>query len=795
MNRVKSGKHNHRPKRVEAKNRGDLSLLFSCHAFVIQVSSGCHIPLVGFLVTVPSANFGPLSILRGINYKSMKQFTRLFGGTLLASVAFAQTFTGFSSGNIVVSRSVYQGSPAVLAAGQPLPPVCPPTAACGTGKASSSGAYPSISGTDNVFNNNLVDGSFGITSPIFLDQLTPAGTVVSTLPVPTSLVTTSFSSKSEVALNLSDDGTAITFMGYVAPANTIDVSNSNTPGAYDPTNPAGGSYYRSVVQVGANGAIQVTPVNSYSGNNGRAAALANGLYYMVGNSNNGAGTPANVIGTAGAQMAIPGQSYATAAIQIGDFSISQVINPATGLPYPPDKAGKDDNFRGLTIFNNTMYVTKGSGSNGLNTVYRVGDKGSLPTVANAASASLAVLQGFPTTLAKATTATNPFGLFFANATTLYVSDEGDGTVANAGVSKAAGLQKWTFANGTWTQAYVLQSGLNLGKQYTIPNYPSALSPSTDGIRNIAGKVNGDGTVTIYGITSTISTNGDQGADPNQLVAIADVIANTDPTVAAKEIFTVLKTANAGELLRGISLAPTGGSAVNVPLVLSASNPSSFSISPGSLATVNGQNLASATVTPASLSTLVGGVSVSVIDGIGNTIPAQLLSVSPTQLLFLVPLNAVPGTIQVVVTNGTSTQTSSNIELSNVAPGLLTLNGLGLAAAQVVQVSATGAQTFQSLATTNTAGAVIATPIPVGTGAAQTYLVLFGSGIASAGTALTSVTINGVNAPVIYAGPSGGFAGLDQVNVYIPSSLAGKGNVNVQLVAEGVASNPVQITLQ
>jgi hypothetical protein len=40
---------------------------------------------------------------------------------------------------------------------------------------------------------------------------------------------TSFSSKSELALNLSTDGQDVTFMGYLAPVNAIDVSNSNTP--------------------------------------------------------------------------------------------------------------------------------------------------------------------------------------------------------------------------------------------------------------------------------------------------------------------------------------------------------------------------------------------------------------------------------------------------------------------------------------------------------------------------------------------------------------------------------------
>ena len=309
--------------------------------------------------------------------------------------AFAQSFSGFTTGNIVVSRSAYSGTAASLAVGQPLPPICPSTAACGTAKATDSGAYITATSTNNVFNNDIADGNFGITSPIFLDQLTPTGTLVNTFAVPTSMVTTSFSSKSEVALNLSADGTAITFMGYVAPPNTIDVSNGNTPLAYDPTNPAGGAYYRAVVQVAANGAIMVTPTSSYSGNNGRAAVLANGTYYMVGNANNGSGTPANIIVSAGTQMAFPGQSLATPPVQIGGFSLSQVINPATGLPYAPDKAGKDNNFRGLTIFNNTMYVSKGSGSNGINTVYRVGDSGSLPTLANAASAGITVLPGFP----------------------------------------------------------------------------------------------------------------------------------------------------------------------------------------------------------------------------------------------------------------------------------------------------------------------------------------------------------------------------------------------------------------
>jgi uncharacterized protein (TIGR03437 family) len=713
--------------------------------------------------------------------------------------AFAQSFNGFTSGNIVVSRTVYTGTASTLAAGQPLPPVCPSTAKCGTAAASDSGAYPSNNGANNVFKNNTLDGSFGVTSPIFLDQVSPTGTLVNTLAIPTTMVTTSFSSKSELALNLSTDGTAITFMGYIAPANTVDVSNSNTPGAYDPTNPAGGSYYRAVVQVGANGAIQGTPTNSYSGNNGRAAILANGIYYMAGNANNGSGTPANIIDTAGAQLALPGQSAATPPIQIGVFSISQAINPATGLPYPPDKAGKDNNFRGLTIFNNTLYMTKGSGGNGINTVYRVADKGSLPTVANASSAAITIPNGFPNTLASGANPANPFGLFFANANTLYVADEGDGTAANAATSTIAGLQKWVLNNGVWTRVYVLQNGLNLGKPYGISNYPAALNPVTDGLRNIAGKVNSDGTVTIWGITSTVSTNGDQGADPNQLVSVTDLLANTDPAVAAKEPFTILRTANAGEVLRGVSLTPTAGStaAASVPLILSAANPGANAIAPGSLATANGQNLASATISPAAPPYPMGvsGTSISIVDAAGVITAAPIVSVSPNQIVFLVPTSAAPGTAQVIVTNGTSTQTANNVQISTVAPAVLTLNGSGLAAANVVQVAPGGTQTLQQVSMTNSSGAIVANPIAVGAGGGSTYLVLFGTGIAGGGTALTSVTINGLPATVIYAGSAGAGSGLDQVNVLIPAKVAGAGNVSVQLASEGVAANPVQITTQ
>jgi len=84
------------------------------------------------------------------------------------------------------------------------------------------------------------------------------------------------------------------------------------------------------------------------------------------------------------------------------------------------------------------------------------------------------------------------------------------------------------------------------------------APATDGLRNIAGVLNGNGTATIYAITSTVSGNGDQGADPNQLVAITDTLSAVGPNPPAGESFTTLMIAGYGEVLRGVSFTPGTG---------------------------------------------------------------------------------------------------------------------------------------------------------------------------------------------------------------------------------------------
>ena len=47
----------------------------------------------------------------------------------------------------------------------------------------------------------------------------------------------------------------------------------------------------------------------------------------------------------------------------------------------------------------------------------------------------------------------------------------------------------------------------------------------------------------------------------------------------------------------------------------------------------------------------------------------------------------------------------------------------------------------------------------------------------------------------FAGPQGGFDGLDQINIKLPPALKGSGDVVVKVTAAGKSANPVHITIQ
>src|SRR5262249_4618400 len=135
----------------------------------------------------------------------------------------------------------------------------------------------------------------------------------------------------------------------------------------------------------------------------------------------------------------------------------------------------------------------------------------------------------------------------------------------------------------------------------------------------------------------------------------------------------------------------------------------------------------------------------------------------------------------------------------VAPGLFAANanGQGVAAALVLRVRADGSQQFEPVAQFDPAqNKFVAVPIELGPEGDQVFLILFGTGIRFRGD-LSKVTakVGGANASALYAGPQNSFVGLDQVNMMIPRSLAGRGGVDVSLTADGQMANRVQVNIK
>ncbi len=91
----------------------------------------------------------------------------------------------FIPGNLVVTRSVYTYGHNITAQVTNLPPGCTPISPSNPNPGDPCALAVINSAYPFVFNNVTVDGSFGITPKIFLDQMTRLGSTL-TLEVPNS---------------------------------------------------------------------------------------------------------------------------------------------------------------------------------------------------------------------------------------------------------------------------------------------------------------------------------------------------------------------------------------------------------------------------------------------------------------------------------------------------------------------------------------------------------------------------------------------------------------------------------
>ena len=230
--------------------------------------------------------------------------------------------------------------------------------------------------------------------------------------------------------------------------------------------------------------------------------------------------------------------------------------------------------------------------------------------------------------------------------------------------------------------------------------------------------------------------------------------------------------------------------------ISLSNAASYAttFAPGEIVTAFGSGLTTqpvAATLPLGIS--LGGVTVTVTDSAGVPRPALLFYVSPAQLSFLLPPSTATGPATVAV-NTAAGSLAATMTVASSAAGLFTANasGQGPLAAQVVVVTPDGQQTYISTATLSGTTFVNA-PIVLSPAADSFYLLLYGTGFDNANS--VTVTINGTTFTPSYFGPQGTFAGLDQINVLLPASLAGSGPVNVSIAVDGQTSNVGTISFQ
>jgi uncharacterized protein (TIGR03437 family) len=284
-------------------------------------------------------------------------------------------------------------------------------------------------------------------------------------------------------------------------------------------------------------------------------------------------------------------------------------------------------------------------------------------------------------------------------------------------------------------------------------------------------------------------SGDAGPAANSLLSFPWKIAvdAAGAVYVADRVNNRIRKISAGTYVDTLAGAP-------VTSVSAASYAVNASLAPSLIASAYGKGLADSYVNaPLPLpTTLANNVGVIVKDAAGSTRVAQLYFISPDQINYVVPDQTSVGTATVTMTKSGQTVGSGTIQVAAIAPGIFAANGNGQGPASALAVKYP-AQTWQSTATCPAAGSCATVPFDVGTAATPVYLELFCTGIRGTKSSLTA-TIGGTAVAATWAVQSQ-YPGMDQVNILVPTSLAGRGEVDVVLIVDGTAANTVRVNIK
>jgi uncharacterized protein (TIGR03437 family) len=142
---------------------------------------------------------------------------------------------------------------------------------------------------------------------------------------------------------------------------------------------------------------------------------------------------------------------------------------------------------------------------------------------------------------------------------------------------------------------------------------------------------------------------------------------------------------------------------------------------------------------------------------------------------------------------------SRVTVNAVAPGLFTANanGSGVPAAVLLRIKADGSQSFEPVAELNpTTNRYVPRPIDFVNETDRLILLLFGTGFRGRSNLEAVVLRFGdLTVPVQFAGAQGDLVGLDQLNVELPRTLRGRGEVNLTGTVDGRTVNAVTLAFK
>jgi uncharacterized protein (TIGR03437 family) len=179
--------------------------------------------------------------------------------------------------------------------------------------------------------------------------------------------------------------------------------------------------------------------------------------------------------------------------------------------------------------------------------------------------------------------------------------------------------------------------------------------------------------------------------------------------------------------------------------------------------------------------------------------APLFFVSPGQINFQIPPDTAAGIALLTVIKPGGRFATNAVEIRPTAPGIFSADatGKGYAAAAALRIKSNGTQVYEPVTRVDTSqNKVVGVPIDLSVPSDQVYLLLFGTGLRFR-SALGAIIakIGGTDAEVSFAGAQGDFVGLDQVNLRLPNSLAGRGDVEIAVAVDGKTANPVLVKIK